>query len=104
MRHVTELSNQDQNDLQRAAHAKNIVEDELVLEALASMRRDIFERWADPNTSQKDREEIYYMNLALVRFIEQFDLYLQQGAQARHLLGMQPEEKTFLQRIKEWFK
>lgn len=97
------LTEQDRKDHDRAVLAKQVTENPLVLEAIAKMEADIYELWRESSLSTEQREELHRMQQTMDRFVGLFDLYLQNGAQARHLLGLPVEEKTFYQRIKEYF-
>lgn len=97
------LPPEQQAEHNRAIAAKTIVEDELVLEALSTMQQHIFEVWRDEKLTAEQREELHRMQMTLTRFVGVFDGYLQGGAEARSILGLPPEEKTFMDRIKEYF-
>lgn len=97
------LTNDQQAGHNRALAAKAIMENELVLEALSTMRQHIFEVWRDEKLTAEQREELHRMQMTLTRFVGVFDGYLQGGAEARSILGLPPEEKTFMDRIKEYF-
>lgn len=97
------MTPEQQAEHNRAVKAKTIVEDELVLEALATMQQHIFEVWRDESLSPEQREELHRFQKTLDRFVGVFDGYLQGGAEARSILGLDPEEKSFAQRIKEFF-
>ena len=97
------LTPDQQDDHNRAIAAKAITEDPLVLEAISTMRRHIYEVWCDTSLTADHREELRRMQMTLDRFIGVFEGYLQGGAEARSILGMEPEEKTFMQRITEFF-
>lgn len=101
------LSEQDQKDYDRSIQAEAVMQNPLVIEALALMDQHIHELWAGEGPaplSAADREELYRMLQAKNRFITAFEGYLQNGASARHLLGVEPPQKTFMQRIKEYLK
>lgn len=103
---MTDMTDQDRADHIRAEAARRIMEDPLVIEALATMERHIYSLWSGQEGIPLDtahREELHRVQATLTRFVGLFDLYLQNGAQARHILGLPAEEKTFLQRIKEYF-
>lgn len=100
---MAELNEQDRADHQRAEAARRIIEDPLVVEALATLDRDIYETWSDAALTADQREELHRAQMTLRRFVALFEGYLQGGAQARHILGITPEEKTFYQRIKGYF-
>lgn len=97
------LTAKQQDEHNRAVAAKAITEDPLVLEVLSTMQAHIFEVWRDEKLTPDQREELHRMQMTLNRFIGVFDGYLQGGAEARSILGLEPEEKTFMQRIKEFF-
>lgn len=97
------LTPEQQAEHNRAIAAKTIIEDELVLDALATMQQHIFEVWRDEKLDASQREELHRMQMTLSRFVGVFEGYLQGGAEARAILGLEPEEKTFMQRIKEYF-
>lgn len=99
---MSELTDWQQDEHNRAIHAKAIVENELVVEALATMQQHIFEVWRDEKLDPEQREELHRMQKTLTRFVGVFEGYLQGGAEARSILGLEPEEKTFMQRIKEY--
>jgi hypothetical protein len=105
-----QLSEQDQKDFDRSIQAERIMQEPLVLEALATMDRDIHALWSGEDIPDgvvlgaAEREELYRMLQAKNRFIAAFERYLQNGATARHILGHEPPRKTFLQRIKEYLK
>lgn len=103
---MSDMNDQDRADHIRAEAARRIMEDPIVIESLATMERDIFELWsgqAGVSLDSLQREELHRVQATLTRFVGLFDLYLQNGAQARHALGLPAEEKTFYQRIKEYF-
>lgn len=97
------LTPEQQAEHNRAIAAKTIAEDPLVLEAFATMQQHIFEVWRDEKLTPDQREELHRMQMTLTRFVGVFEGYLQGGAEARSILGLEPEEKTFMQRIKEFF-
>lgn len=97
------LTPEQQDEHNRAVAAKTITEDPLVLEALATMQGHIFDVWRDEALTPDQREELHRMQMTLTRFVGVFDGYLQGGAEARSILGIEPEEKSFYQRIKEYF-
>lgn len=97
------LTPEQQADHARAVEAKAITENPLVLDAISTMQRHIFEVWRDESLDAGQREELHRMQQTLNRFVGVFEGYLQGGAEARSILGMPPEEKTFMQRIKEYF-
>lgn len=96
------LTPEQQDEHSRAVAAKAITEDPLVLEALATMQQHIFEVWRDEKLAPDQREELHRMQMTLNRFVGVFEGHLQGGAEARSILGLEPEEKTFMQRIKEF--
>lgn len=97
------ISNEELRLQSRSEAAAEIINNDLVVEALASMERDIFEVWRDQNLTVEDREELRRMQKTLERFINTFDIYLQGGAHARYILGKEPAKVTFLQRVREFF-
>ncbi|TEA78646.1 hypothetical protein [Allopusillimonas ginsengisoli] len=97
------MNDQDQQDHNRAEQARQIIENDLVVFTLARMRRDIYELWADTSLNAEQREELHRQHMALERFVAAFDVYLQNGAQARAMLGLPAESKSFWQRITEHF-
>jgi hypothetical protein len=99
-----QLSDEDQQALNRAEAADRIMQDPLVLEALSLIDEQIHELWASGPLTAADREELHRILQAKNRFIQIFEGYLQNGAAARQMLGIEPPSKTFLQRIKEYLK
>lgn len=97
------LTHEQQDEHNRAIAAKTFTEDPLVLEALSTMQGHIFDLWRDGGLSADQREELHRVQMTLSRFIGVFEAYLQGGAEARSILGLEPEEKSFHQRIKEFF-
>ena len=97
------LTDQDQNDLNRSLAAEKIIQDPLVVEALALMERATYELWAGGALSPEHREELHRMHQTQARFVSTFESFLQNGAAGRLEIGIAPPEKTFLQRIKEYF-
>lgn len=77
--------------------------DPLVLEALAAIERGFFEVWRTPGLTAEQREEVYRRQDAMQRFVGTFEEFLQNGAVARQLAGLLAPQKTFYQRIKEYF-
>lgn len=100
---MNDLTPQEQDEHNRAEQARLIVENPLVVEALALMEQRCIDAWANEPLSVEEREEVRRFLLTTRRFIGMFEGYLQNGAAARHVLGLPVEVKSFHQRIKEFF-
>lgn len=97
-----ELTQQDREAQTKAMEASQLIENPLLLEALATMEQHIFELWRDASLTADQREELHRQQMTLNRFVGLIDLYVQGGAQARSILGLDAPAKTFFQRIKEF--
>lgn len=97
------MNESDRKDHDRAVRAQQVTDNPLVIEALAKLEADIYELWREQSLTPDQREELHRMQSTVDRFVGIFDSYLQGGAQARSLLGAAPIDKTFYQRIKEYF-
>lgn len=96
-----QLSDQDQRDHNRAELARQVIENELVIDTLAAMERDIYEVWAGVELTPDQREEAHRQLMSLRRFVAAFDGYIMGGAHARLALGIEPEKTSFWQRIND---
>lgn len=96
------LNEADQKALDRSIEAQRIIDDPVVVGALAKMRQDILDKWESGCDNPEQREEMHRMIKTLDNFIDTFDLYLNDAANARIIMGLMPVEKTFFQKIQEW--
>lgn len=101
---MDELTNEDRAALDKARQAQDIIDSDIFMEAIANMRSDLFTLWSKEETTNEQREYLHGLNITIDRFLSTIDLYLQQAANARHILGIEPEQKTVFQRVKEFLK
>ena len=73
--------------LSRGQHAKRIIEDELVNEAIAGLRSDAYAKIEATKPSQKDEREFLYQRLQAINGFEaQFTFHIENGRMARGIL------------------
>lgn len=99
---MSELTQAQHQELDRANRAAAITQDPIVVAAIARLGEDIFEVWKDPKLNAEQREELHRMHRTLERFVSLLDAYVMGGAEPRHILGLPAPEKSFFQRIKEY--
>jgi hypothetical protein len=87
------MSNQD---MSRAAQAAELLENPLIIEALAAFEKEITESWKkSPARDQEGREKLFWMLQAQ----EKFKAHLQTMVNTGKLLSLQPTPTERLRRV-----
>jgi len=81
-------------DEQRATRAKQLLDDELLNEALESLEADILEEWRN-NKRTSDREELWHTLKGIDRFRTYLTIVLEKGSIEKQLAADYPNIRMF---------
>lgn len=86
------------DELQRARHAKEALENPLVSEALTTYEEDITELWKHSKTKDVDAREKLWM---MLQAAHHFRNYLQAAMDSGKIVQAQMEQQTLWQKLRE---
>lgn len=90
------------DDLARAQRAKLILEDPLMVAALADIKARLREQWeASPARDKEGREEIYRFMRVANSFETALKAHIETGEIAAHQLRAEEEQQTLMERLRD---
>ncbi|MBY4947007.1 hypothetical protein K6V92_10290 [Cupriavidus respiraculi] len=96
------MDDQIRDEIARAEQAKRILEDPMVVDAFAAIKRGVVEAWeATDGRDVEAREYLHRFLKAFGRLEAVFVHHIQTGELAQHLLAQEAERKSIMQRVME---